>query len=92
MQTIEIAPGLRLTPALYDVAQVGVTAYAPDLAPLTWEQFTEPMSWWLILDGRGRLSKAELTLTESRDRTVKINIWHAPDIRSADGRPAPGCE
>ncbi|MCA1217396.1 hypothetical protein [Streptomyces sp. 8L] len=88
MQTIEIAPGLRLTETLYDVAQAGVATHAPDLA-LTWKQFIAPMSWWLVPDGSGQLSKAELTLTEDHGRTVKINVWHAPDIRSADGRPTP---
>ncbi|MEW1630484.1 hypothetical protein AB0387_24320 [Streptomyces sp. NPDC089173] len=80
-----IAPGLTLTTALYETAAAGVDAYATDRTPLSWEQFTAPMSWWLIPDGSGRLSKSELTLTEGRDRTVKINFWHAPGIRGTDG-------
>ncbi|MEV4975557.1 hypothetical protein [Streptomyces scopuliridis] len=84
-----IAPGLTLTDALYETAAAGVAAYASDLAPLAWEQFAAPMSWWLVPDGIGRLSKSEFTLTEGRDRTVKINVWHAPDIRGTDGAPCP---
>lgn len=89
MQTTEIAPGLCLTEALYDVAQTGVAAHAPELPPLTWDVFTAAASWWLVPDGSGRLSKAELTLTEDRDRTVKINVWYAPDLRGPDGAPCP---
>ncbi|MGW7521809.1 hypothetical protein ACWGJ2_40215, partial [Streptomyces sp. NPDC054796] len=85
MDPVLIAPGLTLTDVLYETAASGVATYASDLAPLTWEQFTTPTSWWLVPDGSGRLSKTELTLTEGRDRTVKINVWHAPDIREADG-------
>lgn len=85
MDPVLIAPGLTLTTALYETAAAGIDAYAAGLAPLTWEQFTAPMSWWLVPDGSGRLSKAELTLAEDRDRTVKLNVWHAPDIRGAEG-------
>ncbi|MYV56465.1 hypothetical protein [Streptomyces sp. SID3212] len=89
MQTTEIAPGLLLTEALYDVVQAGVTAHAPALPPLTWQAFTQPDGWWLVPDRNGRISKAELTLREDRDRTVKINMWYAPDLRGPDGAPRP---
>ncbi|MGW4490467.1 hypothetical protein [Streptomyces sp. NPDC004376] len=85
MDPVLIAPGLTLTDTLYETAASGVAAYAVGFAPLVWERFTAPMSWWLIPDGSGRLSKTEFTLAENRDQTVKINIWHAPDIRGADG-------
>ncbi|MBY8887267.1 hypothetical protein K7472_20830 [Streptomyces sp. PTM05] len=89
MDPVLIAPGLTLTDVLYETAAVGAAAYAADLAPLTWEQFISPMSWWLVPDGSGRLSKAELTLAEGRDRTVKFNVWYAPDLRGPGGVPCP---
>lgn len=84
MDPVLIAPGLKLTDALYETVAAGVAAYAGDLAPLTWQQFTTPTAWWLIPDGTGQLSKSELTLTEERERTIKINVWSAPDIRGTD--------
>ncbi|MFE3381669.1 hypothetical protein [Streptomyces anulatus] len=88
MDSVAITPGLTLTDTLYETAATGALAFTPDLA-LTWEKFIEPTSWWLIPDGTGRLSKAELTLLDTREHTVKINLWYAPDIRDANGRPAP---
>jgi hypothetical protein len=85
MDPVLIAPGLTLTETLYETAAAGVATYAPDLAPLSWGQFTAPTLWWLVPDGGGRLSKSELTLLEDRDRTIKVNIWHAPDIREVNG-------
>ncbi|MGV0095109.1 hypothetical protein [Streptomyces californicus] len=88
MDPVAIAPGLTLTEMLYETAAAGTLAFAHDLT-LTWEEFIESASWWLIPDGTGRLSKAELILLDTRRRTVKINLWYAPDIRSASGQPAP---
>ncbi|MFT2014575.1 hypothetical protein ACMA1D_01820 [Streptomyces sp. 796.1] len=86
MDPIQIAPGLVLTEAQYELAAAGLTEHAPDLA-LSWERFTAPADWWLVPDKDGRLAKAELVLVEGAERTVKINLWHLPDLRS--GRPMP---
>ena len=88
MDSVLIAPGLTLTEALYETAAAGIAYYAQDLL-LSWQEFTAPASWWLIPDGTGRLSRAEVTLTETRTRTVKVNIWFAPDLRGPDGTPCP---
>ncbi|WP_172387951.1 hypothetical protein [Streptomyces sp. MNP-20] len=87
MESIRVAPGLVLGEAQYVTAAAGVAAHAPALAPLTWEAFVRPQGWWLVPDKDGELSKAELTLQESRDRTIKINLWFLPDLRSAHPFP-----
>ncbi|MBY8868705.1 hypothetical protein [Streptomyces sennicomposti] len=89
MKTLQIAPGLVVDEAMHAVAAAGLALHAPELGPLSWQRFAAPSGWWLVPDGSGQLSKAELTLTEDRDRTVKINVWYAPDIRGADGAPCP---
>ncbi|MFF2612389.1 hypothetical protein [Kitasatospora sp. NPDC058046] len=89
MEPIRIAPGLLLSEAQYETAAAAVAAHAPEVGPLAWSTFTDPMRWWLVPDLDGRLSKAELTLREDAERTVKINIWHLPDLRGPDGAPRP---
>ncbi|MEV0438414.1 hypothetical protein AB0I84_13950 [Streptomyces spectabilis] len=87
MKSIRVAPGLVLNEAQYVAAAAGLATHAPALAPLAWEAFVRPLGWWLVPDKDGELSKAELTLQEGRDRTVKINLWFLPDLRRA--RPFP---
>ena len=88
MTTIQIAPGLILDNRLYDAAAAGTSSHAPELGPLTWEQFTRPGSWCLVPDDRGDAYKAELVLAESREATTKINLWFLPDLRGGQ-RSAP---
>jgi len=73
---------------MYEAASAGLAAQAPELAALTWEQFTSPDDWWLIPDDSGSPYKAELVLRQGIDRTVKVNLWNAPD-RCGDAAPKP---
>ncbi len=88
MSTVEVVPGLVLDDAMYDAAAEGVGAYAAELAPLSWSAFVDPASWLLIPDDRGELSKAEMTLVSSIERTVRLNVWFRADLRGGD-KPMP---
>lgn len=85
--TTTILPGLTVTDEMYQAAHAGITVYASD-THLTWEKFTTAAAWTLIPDDRGELSKAEITLIRSIERTVRLNIWFRPDLRGGD-RPMP---
>ncbi|WP_116211603.1 hypothetical protein [Streptomyces olivoreticuli] len=73
---------------MYETAAEGLALHAPALA-LGWEQFIAPASWWLVPDESGLASRAELTLLETQQSTVKINIWLRPDLRGPGGTPLP---
>jgi hypothetical protein len=76
-----IIPGLTVDDELFDAAAAGIAAHVPDLAPLTWRQFTAPAGWTLVPDAEGVGYKAELTLVADAERTVRTNIWFLPDLR-----------
>jgi hypothetical protein len=76
-----ILPGFEINQTMYEAAADGLAEFAPDLTPLTWEAFTAPTGWLLIPDDQGRISKAEMILTCSAERTVKVNVWFRPDVR-----------
>jgi hypothetical protein len=76
-----LIPGLTLTDTLYDAAAEGIARHVPDLAPLTREWFTELADWCLVPDDTGAAYKAEFVLLKTRQRTHKINLWFAPDLR-----------
>ncbi|MFF4607905.1 hypothetical protein ACFY12_34855 [Streptomyces sp. NPDC001339] len=84
---MEIIPGLIVDEEMYDKAVHGLIEHTPE-EKLTWESFTDEHSWLLIpgLDGAGY--KAELVLRREKDRTIKINLWMAPDLRAGQ-TPAP---
>jgi hypothetical protein len=79
--TTPILPGFTVDQTMYETAANGIATLAADLAPLTWDKFTAPASWLLIPDEQGEISKAEMILTCSVQRTVKLNIWYRPDVR-----------
>lgn len=81
MKTALIAPGLTLDEQLYEAAAAGLLTAAPDLAPLTWERFTAAPDWALIPDESGACYKAELTLVNTIEQTIRINQWFLPDLR-----------
>ncbi|MGW1071571.1 hypothetical protein [Streptomyces sp. NPDC002537] len=87
MQTTVI-PGLTVDEPMYETAVEGLALRVPSLT-LAWEQFIAPTSWWLVPDESGRASRAELTLLETQQSTIKINIWLRPDLRGPDGTPLP---
>lgn len=66
------------------MAAVGIQTYAPDVAPLTWETFVDPVSWWMIPDETGEGYKAELTLRNDGERTIRLNNWFLPDLRGGE--------
>lgn len=84
----ELVPGLTLDEQLFEVAAAGLSADAHHLPALSWEGFTDPLSWWLIPEEDGLLSKAELTLVKGAAETVKLNVWFRGDVRDR-GRPMP---
>lgn len=80
-----ILPEVNIDDDLYDAATAGVATYLPQVEPLTWEQFTNPLNWQLIPDSRGELSKAEYIGFRKHG---KVNIWFRPDLRGGE-KPAP---
>lgn len=85
MKQVAIAPGLTITETHYGLAAAGIADHVPDLAPLTWAAFTST-AWTLIPDEQtGEPYKAELTLVKNEGRTVRINLWLAPDLRDSRG-------
>jgi hypothetical protein len=88
MNTITVAPGLKLDEDMYELAADAVASRLPNLAPLTFDDFIAPSLWSNIPDETGELSKAEAVLMRSRHLTVKINVWFREDLRGA-GAPAP---
>ncbi|WP_367132837.1 MULTISPECIES: hypothetical protein [Streptomyces] len=80
----EIVPGLTVTDEMFDAASAGVGKQIPGLAPLTWEQFTDPNGWTLVPDDRGDAYKAELVLLSRVESTIKINLWSLPDRRGGE--------
>lgn len=90
MKAIEIIPGLRVDENVYGAVRwEGLTRQAPHLSGLSWEQFTDPSRWWLIPGRDGSLSRAEMTLRESADETVKANVWFMPERRPHGSRYKP---
>lgn len=84
---IEVLPDFTLDEPLFEAAAQGLTDHTT-LPKLTWDEFTDAGNWWLIPGADGQLSKAELTLVNTPRLTVRMNVWHASDLRG-DGRPMP---
>lgn len=84
MHTVTIAPGLILNETMYDIACDGITQHAPDVGPLRWRTWIG-QDWTLIPDEQtGEAYKAELTLLKTATRTVRLNVWFAPDLRGGN--------
>jgi len=87
---LEIIPGLTLDEDLYAAAADGLATHAPDQPALTWEAATDPARWWLVPSpddddqGAPLPYKAEYVVTQTLDLTVKVNIWHRPDLRRGE--------
>ncbi|NKQ55602.1 hypothetical protein HFP15_22215 [Amycolatopsis sp. K13G38] len=84
MKTTTIAPDLTLDEAMFEAAAEGFATDVPDLAPLTWERFTHAPDWTLVPNDCGDAYKAELVLRNTRDSTLKLNIWNLPDLRGGE--------
>ncbi|MDQ0604285.1 hypothetical protein QF037_008630 [Streptomyces canus] len=87
MQTVQVVPGLIVDEELFDATVHGLEQYAPSES-LTWEDFTSEDRWLLVPDPDGLGYKAELVLRREEDRTVKVNLWMAPDLRDG-AKPQP---
>lgn len=91
---ITVADGLQLDDEMYETAIAALNEHARDVARgLTWERFTRRDNWVLVPDvvrPDEPFHKAEMLLVhgEPWTRTVKINVWRAPDLRK-DGRAMP---
>jgi hypothetical protein len=86
----EIIPNIVVDDELYAAAAAGLTVHVPSQPLLTWQEFTDPIRWWLVPSpeddaaGVPLAYKAEFVVTMTTDLTVKINIWHRPDLRSTE--------
>ncbi|WP_190824822.1 hypothetical protein [Saccharopolyspora pogona] len=88
MRSTVVIPGLTLDEEMFAAAAEGLAAYAPELAPLSWEQFTASAGWAMIPDECSRLVKAEMVLSNSIEATRKLNVWFLPDLRGG-AQPMP---
>jgi hypothetical protein len=87
----EVMPGRYVTGDIYERVRAVLDSDTPALFPggLSWEQFVHPAGGaYAIPHTSGRISKVELVLLDSPQTTIKINNWHAADLRAGD-RPAP---
>jgi hypothetical protein len=88
--TLEIILGVTIDDEMYAAAADGLSAHAPAQPLLTWETFTDPMRWWLVPgpddDDTGVPIgyKAEFTLIQTLEVTIKANVWYRPDLRSRE--------
>ncbi|MCL7377012.1 hypothetical protein [Streptomyces sp. 35G-GA-8] len=85
---MEITPQFTVTEGIFEAAAAGIAAHAPDVGPLEWERFTAPGGWLLILDDQGELSKAEMSLLVTAERTVRLSVCVRPDLRGGQ-KPMP---
>jgi len=77
-----VGPGIPVSSAALPVINE-ILAREPPLDPIThWDLETD---WTLLPDRSGGLYRAELTLLNTRELTVRINCWFGPDLRSGDG-------
>jgi len=83
MITAEVEPELIVNDAQFGQLEAALPLYAPDLA-VTWEEFINPKKWMLVPDPECVGYKAEFVLLRADDRTVKLNIWFAPDLRDGE--------
>lgn len=84
MKRIEIAPGLEVTERMYDNAAHGMSTWTTDGQGITWESFTRPDLWTMVPDDQGDAYKAEFVWERTADRTLKVNLWFAPDLRGGE--------
>uniref|UniRef100_UPI003F49B1C0 hypothetical protein n=1 Tax=Amycolatopsis sp. CA-293810 TaxID=3239926 RepID=UPI003F49B1C0 len=88
--TTTVIPGIALDGELFGAAAEGLASRVPHLPALTWEEFTDPARWWLVPgpdddDAGVPLGyKAEFVVITTTDLTVKINVWHRPDLRRGE--------
>lgn len=85
---MEITPQFAVTEEIFEAAAAGIAAHAPDVGSLKWERFAAPGGWLLIPDDQGELSKAEMSLLVTAERTVRLNVWVRPDLRGGQ-KPMP---
>lgn len=90
MPTSYIIPGLDMDDELFAAAAEGLAEHVPDLPPLSYEDITDPMRWWRVPgpdddgDGEPIAYKAEFLVSRTLARTVKVNRWYGPDLRSGE--------
>lgn len=83
MRAGRIVPGLTVDEELFDATVDGLARFAPDES-LTWAEFTSEDRWLLVPDSDGVGYKAEAVLRREEGRTVKVNLWLAPDLRDGE--------
>lgn len=81
MRTVDVLPGLTLDETMFETAAEAIASRLPDLAPLTFDGFTDTARWSNIPDDEGLLSKSETVLMRGRHLTVKLNVWFREDLR-----------
>ncbi|MGF7229460.1 MAG: hypothetical protein ACQR33_05795 [Candidatus Saccharibacteria bacterium] len=82
---VPIIPGLTVSDDMFERAEVAITKLnlTPDFL-FTWRSFTDPKKWLLIPDPECFGYKAELTLHQTEQSTIKVNIWYGPDLRAGE--------
>ncbi|MFF7446509.1 MULTISPECIES: hypothetical protein [unclassified Streptomyces] len=83
MRTVRVVPGLTVDEELFDATVDGLARFTPDES-LTWAEFTSEDRWLLVPDSDGVGYKAEAVLRREEGRTVKVNLWMAPDLRDGE--------
>lgn len=88
MNSTVIVPGLVVNGDMFDRATAALGLKAPELPPLTWEQFIDDANWFLVPDPDGFGYKGEYVVLRTAERTIKLNRWMGPDLRSGQ-QPMP---
>jgi len=78
--------GYTMPDTVLEQARAALRTHAPDLPELTPAALASRRGICLVPNVRGEVSKLEITLISTPGRTIKINAWHAPDIRDLDRR------
>ncbi len=89
MRRLDIIPGLILDEELYGAAAAGLAAHARGHV-VSWEEIADPARWWRVPspddDDQGvpLPYKDEFLVTQTPHLTIKVNVWHRPDLRCGE--------
>jgi hypothetical protein len=79
----EVEPDLVVTGEMFELLEAALPLYVRDLS-VSWDDFVDPMFWLLVPDPDCVGYKAEFVLFRDAVRTVKLNKWFKPDLRSGE--------
>ena len=87
MDSLTILPGLTLDDLMYESVSWQVHHIEPRPV-ISWGMFTDPERWCLVPAPDASAYKAEMLVERNESRTIKVNLWFAPDLRDG-ARPMP---